>query len=615
MKKFNQWTFTAIVSLSTLFCGGVQANTEPVNTNPTNTNPTNTNPTTTNPTDTNSNEIGQAKELPPQGILPANLQQPDLVNRPLNNRRDNNRPRPPRDNTQPRPPRDNTTRRGPIEIDLTTVEQDLQTLVTELDITSASREINQLDLPHISDPLAQLGKQLFFAKNLGGEQSVACASCHHPQLGGGDQLSLPVGVRAVNVNDVSNHQLLGPGRFNGNEAQNLPAVPRNSPTIFNLGLNDRTMFWDSRIERLRNGVILTPDSLRDEQGQRQHDTSVARGASLASIQAGFPITSPEEMRGDFEPDSDHVSLRDQLSLRFNNSLEGFDSSWPAAFELAFGDPQVNFERIAEALGAYERSMVFVNNSWSNYLDGDSFALSDQQKAGAMLFFKQRRDGGAGCANCHRGTTLSSRRTQLVAFPQMGPGKGNPGTTTTNHDYGRENITQDERDRFQFRAPSLLNIAVTAPYGHAGAFQKLNEVINHYADPRRSINALFDGDENSGELGEDSPFCQLPQVAELMQKNSQSCQSLYPDAYANSLMVVDHLDSARAGDIEAGFFLRRQRSLSSIQQQQLLSFLNALTDPCVVSRDCLTPWIIDDNDIASYPDPLPLVGVNHQALAL
>ncbi|HRX05326.1 MAG TPA: cytochrome c peroxidase, partial [Anaerolineae bacterium] len=50
------------------------------------------------------------------------------------------------------------------------------------------------DLPAIDDPLAQLGKQLFFTKALSGDMDVACASCHHPLLAGGDGLAVGVGV-------------------------------------------------------------------------------------------------------------------------------------------------------------------------------------------------------------------------------------------------------------------------------------------------------------------------------------------------------------------------------------------------------------------------------------
>ena len=65
------------------------------------------------------------------------------------------------------------------------------------------------DLPSINDPKAQLGMKLFFTKGLGGDQDSACVTCHHPVLGGGDNLSLSIGVGAV-IPD-----LLGEGRVQG----------------------------------------------------------------------------------------------------------------------------------------------------------------------------------------------------------------------------------------------------------------------------------------------------------------------------------------------------------------------------------------------------------------
>jgi cytochrome c peroxidase len=70
------------------------------------------------------------------------------------------------------------------------------------------------NLPSITSPMADLGRLLFFSKLLGGEQDAACVSCHHPMLGGGDNLSLSlsVGVHAVNVFNVTDAELLGIGR-------------------------------------------------------------------------------------------------------------------------------------------------------------------------------------------------------------------------------------------------------------------------------------------------------------------------------------------------------------------------------------------------------------------
>ena len=150
-------------------------------------------------------------------------------------------------------------------------------------------------LPHISDPLAQLGKQLFHTRALGANGDSACVSCHHPLLGGGDGLVLPVGVDSENAN------LLGEGRKHRSLARSYhdggPTVERNAQTIFNVGLWDRALFWDGRVESIshehgRNGAggrIMTPDSLRK--------ADPFAGSNLPATQALFPIVSRMEMMG------------------------------------------------------------------------------------------------------------------------------------------------------------------------------------------------------------------------------------------------------------------------------------------------------------------------------
>jgi cytochrome c peroxidase len=501
-------------------------------------------------------------------------------------------------------PRD---RPAPTISNLENAQENLQVLIAELNLTAVDPQVE--NLPTITDDKAQLGKQLFFAKNLGGEQSAACVSCHHPTLGGGDQLSLPVGVSAVNELEQSSHDLLGHGRYNGDAINNLPSVPRNSPTVFNLGLNNRALFWDGRVERRRGGIIVTPDSPIDGQGRKLRDPNLPENTTLAAAQARFPVTSPEEMRGNFLASDDNQNLRTELTTRFTNSVSDFSSNWPASFVQAFGDNSITFNRIAEAIGEYERSMVFVNNPWKAYLEGDNEALSQEQKAGAVLFFASRRDGGAGCSGCHRGQTFASNRHHLVAYPQIGPGKGNDTGTNTSNDFGRENINNQPDERFHFRAPSLLNIAVTAPYGHTGAYQTLEEVVAHYNDPRDAINRLFSANNNEAFSGSNAPFCQLTQIRDLMTKNGQSCEDLYPDAYQNSMAAVLHLEQARDGTVEARAPLRGRRNLSPEQVSHVAAFMRALTDPCVTNRACLEPWLVDESDRASYPDDLPLIATD------
>ena len=238
-------------------------------------------------------------------------------------------------------------------------------------------------LPAITDPIPQLGKKLFFTKGLGGDDDSACVTCHHPSLGGGDDLSLSIGAGAITPD------LLGPGRFHsitavGGHYDGGPTVPRNAPTTFNLAMWDQALFHDGRVESLgktpaANGDdgfgIRTPDSAFDV-------ADPDAGNTLAAAQSRFPITSPEEMRGFvFEAGNSNAALRSALEVK----LSAF-GGWDAEFTAAFGDPAITHTRIAEAIGEYERSQVFVSTPWKAYVEGDNSAISTAAKRGAMMFF-------------------------------------------------------------------------------------------------------------------------------------------------------------------------------------------------------------------------------------
>ncbi len=466
------------------------------------------------------------------------------------------------------------------------LDNQLRPLIATLGLTgdpSAGRT-----LPDIEDPLSQLGKALFFSKSLGGGFDTSCASCHHPMLGGGDNLSFPVGVEALTSD------LLGPGR---EYAEGSPVVPRNAPTIFNAGLWDTGLFWDSRVESLgkeagENGSasgISTPDS-----GFGIADLNA--GDNLVAAQARFPVTSVDEMKtADFETGSSNAAIRHHLAARFGNYSEGTGElaspNWLALFQAAFNSTEtaenlVTFDNIVLAIAEYERSMVFVNNPWKAYVEGDNAALTDEQKSGAILFFTPPNQGGAGCSGCHSGDLFSDGRHHGIAFPQIGPGEGDG-----NHDdFGRERVTHNAGDRYHFRTASLLNIAVTAPYTHSGAFETLDDVVRHYVNPVASVQGFFD---NGG-------WCQLQQFSTVV-----NCASLYPDAENNSQLALQKLSEERDARATAFAPIR----LNPAQAGEVVAFLEALTDPCVVDRDCLDPWIADPSQSGPDGNQLQAVDVN------
>lgn len=473
---------------------------------------------------------------------------------------------------------------GPLDIEL-------RTLIATHELTgdpSTGR-----NLPSINDPLAQLGQKLFFTKALGGELDSACVSCHHPVLGGSDALSLSVGIGAVDPD------LLGPGRGDEN---GVPNVPRNAPTTFNIGMRDSALFMDSRIASLggengQNGSasgISTPDS---ELGVIDTDA----GENLPVAQSRFPVTSVEEMRGELETGESNDVLRAHLAARIGDygvgSGELSNSTWLLEFQTAFQSAAsaeflITYDNIANALATYERSQVFVSNPWKAYVDGDNDAISDNAKQGAILFFTETNDGGGSCFECHTGDLFTDEDHHAIAAPQFGPGKGNANNGLG--DFGRENVSGNANDRFRFRTPSLLNIATTAPYMHTGAYETLQQVLQHYDGPRGEVDDFFD----------DGGWCQLEQYA-----NVANCENLYPGSRQNTDQALNKIDDERdANDPQA----LPNINLNNNERDQIVAFLQTLTDPCVESRVCLSPWIPTANEAAD-DHQINAVDINGNAL--
>jgi len=431
-------------------------------------------------------------------------------------------------------------------------------------------------VPDINEPMAQLGKKLFFSKGLSGDETVACATCHHPALRGADQLSLPVGVNATLPDQLGLSRLASDN--------DLP-IGRNSPTVFNAALWRQNLFWDGRVERLGSGQISTPDSPLNQ-------VDSAAGATLLAAQAKFPVVSETEMLGShFGLTENDDQVRALLAQRLGEQVTGLaNNEWLSHFQQAFGrqdsaENLITFANIALAISDYERSMLFTDSPWQAYLDGDMTALSTAQKRGAQLFLATPQEGGADCVRCHQGPTFTDERFNLVAFPQFGAF-----THQADGDVGRENVTFNRADRYRFRTPSLLNVELTAPYGHAGTYGSLEQVLAHYVNPQQTVERYF----------ANADYCDLPQF-----RANSDCASLFPDAQRLSMLALDELSAAQnttqrsnaqqnntQQNDSTGRVLRPTR-LSSAQIGDLVAFLQALTDPCAADLDCVAPWVAQD----------------------
>jgi len=417
-------------------------------------------------------------------------------------------------------------------------------------------------IPLLSDLKVQLGMKLFFTKSLGGDNDSACVTCHHPSLGGGDNLSLSIGVGAIDPD------LLGTGRVHNSSSTNYDGfapVPRNAPSTYNLALWDKSLFWDGRVESLtpiagKNGSvggISTPDS-----GFAVADSRA--GANLAVAQARFPVTSPEEMRGFiFESTSETEVVRTHLALRLSDSSTSdyIMNTWQNEFTSIYGANSVNFENIVDAIGEYERSQLFVDTPWKNYVEGNSLAISDASKRGAVLFYTSYENGGANCVSCHSGDFFTDEEFHVMAVPQVGHGKGNG--ITNDDDFGRENVDSNSSYKYAFRTPTLLNIEMTGPWGHAGAYTSLRAMVKHMLNPDDSV--------------ENYDVLQLNSDVKIMNMMS------------NTKNALTQLKSNR----QTGLSIHQNVSFTDTQIDDLVTFLESLTDPCLKDKTCIGKWIPDN----------------------
>lgn len=189
---------------------------------------------------------------------------------------------------------------------------------------------------------------------------------------------------------------------------------RQSPTVYNTAFN-HVQFWDGRAGSLEEQAI-------------------------------GPIHNPVEMAETHE----HVAAK-------LGKIKGYQQQFRAVF-----GTEVNLQGIAQAIAAYERTVLSTNSAFDKYVLGDQKALDDAAVRGLALF-----KGKARCILCHNGPNFTDNQFHNLGVPQVGPMK---------EDLGRFNVSRAEKDKGAFKTPTLRSITETSPYMHDGAFKTLEEVV-------------------------------------------------------------------------------------------------------------------------------------------
>lgn len=269
----------------------------------------------------------------------------------------------------------------------------------------------------MSEAKVDLGRRLFYDTRLSHNQTYACASCHQQRHAFTDGRARGVGST---------------GGVHARSAMSLTNAAFNTsfgwadPTL-------RTLEQQMRVPLLNEHPI--------ELGLAGHETEVVARfqtpADLSRFAAAFPT-----------------------------------------------NPAPTLANLIKAIAAFERTIVSGDSPFDRYLYRDErAALSDAAVAGMRLFFSQRLR----CSECHSGFNLSGPVDFAVAKTHPEPEFHNTGLydidgagSYPDSDRGVVDVTGKAKDMGQFRAPTLRNIAVTAPYMHDGSIPTLEGVIDHYA---------------------------------------------------------------------------------------------------------------------------------------
>lgn len=294
-----------------------------------------------------------------------------------------------------------------------------------------------LGLPEVTWPNGQraspaqieLGRKLFMDRRLSPNNTMSCAMCHIPEQGfAANELATAVGIN---------------GR----------SVKRNAPTMLNVAFN-QFLFWDGRETSLEN-------------------------------QVWQPILNPNEMG--------NASV--QAVLDRINALPDYASP----FEQAYG-ARATRESVAHAVAAYERTLLAGGSRFDRWVYGkDKQALNELEQQGFAAFNR------FGCAQCHAydeksalftdqrfhntGIGWAAARNDKTYTVPLAPGvsievKESELASVSEPipaDEGRFEATRNEAERYQYKTPSLRNVALTAPYMHDGSLPTLEAVIEFYAN--------------------------------------------------------------------------------------------------------------------------------------
>lgn len=273
----------------------------------------------------------------------------------------------------------------------------------------------------------ELGRQLFFDTRLSADNTISCASCHHPEDAYGRNTTFGEGIR---------------GQIGG----------RNSPNAYNRILST-LQFWDGRaatLEEQAKGPIANPiemghtheaaiKGLKGVEGYRLQFEKIFPGKGITIDTAAQAIASFERVLVTGPTPVDYYEPLMNFKKGFADDLKDL-----AAFKKDDPESYAQYWRLKRA--------------------SDAHPISASAIRGRELFF-----GKANCTACHAGANYTDEK-----FHNIGIGMDQP-----KPDIGRAEVTKSDKDRGAFKTPTVRNASQTGPYMHDGSLKTLEEVVDWY----------------------------------------------------------------------------------------------------------------------------------------
>ncbi len=150
---------------------------------------------------------------------------------------------------------------------------------------------------------------------------------------------------------------------------------------------------------------------------------------------------------------------------------------------------ISVKGIAQAIASFERTLLSGDSPYDEYSRGDDpNAISESAKRGEALFFSEQLE----CFHCHGGFNFTGTVDYLgkgiteVEFHNTGLYNLKGRFSYPEPNLGLYEFTEQIEDVGKFKAPTLRNIALTAPYMHDGSVPTLEAAVEHYKNGGRAI---------------------------------------------------------------------------------------------------------------------------------